>query len=85
MQVKYKLLQDVKKKKKFGFTWFQIIFCNLLFDLDEIIDVPKNRRFWELEGDDLRFVWHGYLWYDKAKVNVDFKTHFIRYANMEQT
>lgn len=37
----------------------------------------RNRRPLELERHDLRFEWHGYLWYNKAKVNIDFKNHDI--------
>lgn len=40
----------------------------------------RNRRLLELEGYDLIFGWHDYLWYDKLKVNIDFKIHFIKCA-----
>lgn len=33
----------------------------------------RNRRLLDPVGHDLRFGWHGYLWYDKVKMNVDFK------------
>jgi len=38
----------------------------------------KNEKLLNLEGHELRYGWHGYLWYDKVKVNVDFKNHYIR-------
>lgn len=45
------------------------------------MDVQTNRRPLELVGHDLTFGWHGYLWYGKAKVNVDLKKkHFVRHA-----
>lgn len=33
-----------------------------------------------LEGHDLKFGWHGYVWYEKIKVNVDFKSRYIRHT-----
>ena len=40
----------------------------------------KETKLLELEEHDLRFGWHTYLWYDKVKVNKDFKNHFVRSA-----
>lgn len=51
--------------------------CCLLFNLDESVDVAKKEK---VLGYVLIFVWHGYLWYDKAKINVDFKNHYVRWV-----
>lgn len=41
----------------------------------------RNRRFLELEGHDLKFGLHGYLLYDKVKVNVDFRNNLFYNLN----
>lgn len=40
----------------------------------------RNRKLLESEGHGLRFGWHGSLWYNKVKVNMDFKNHYVRHA-----
>lgn len=44
--------------------------------MDERLGSAKKRL---LEGNDLRFRWHGYLVYDKFKSNVEFNYHFMRH------
>lgn len=41
--------------------------------------ILRNRLF-ELARHDLRFEQHGYLWYDKANINADFKIITLRWA-----
>lgn len=45
-----------------------------------MIGIIKNRRLLVLEGYYFRFGWHGHMWYNKLKSNVEFKNHYVRYA-----
>lgn len=51
------------KKKKGEFTRFKIVLRGVLFYLNERMSNYKN-----LEGHELRFGWHPYLWYGKIKI-----------------
>ena len=73
-----KILQDAKERGGLGLPDLKAYFsaCFLMWMKDWMS--LKNRRLLELEGHELRFGWHGYLWYDKAKVNVEFNNHYVR-------
>lgn len=79
-RVKYKLLQDAKEKGWLAFPNLKLYFeaCCLVWIKDWM--TLKNERLLELEGHELRFGWHSYLWYEKLEVNALFKNHFVRYA-----
>ena len=57
----------------------KLYFDVCLFWMKEWITL-ENKKLLQIEGHELRFGWHAYLWYDNIKVNKDFKNHFIRSA-----
>lgn len=42
----------------------------------------KDERLLNLEGGNMRYGWHGYVFYDKDKIHRDFKSHVIKKALM---
>lgn len=77
-RVKYKILADAKDRGGLGLPDFKLYFaaCCLVWMKEWIL--LRNKRKLELEGHNLRFGWHSFLWYDK--VNVAFKNNYVRSA-----
>lgn len=69
--IKYKTLQDARERERegLGLPDLKLYFaaCGLVWMKEWL----GNRRLLELEILDLRFGWHGYLWFEKFTVNVD--------------
>lgn len=62
--VKYTVFQGARERGSLGLSWFEIVLCRLLFNLDE--RVYDTERY-KVIG------WHGYLWYYKIKVSIILK------------
>lgn len=78
--VKNEVLQDAKERGKLGLSNLKYYFavCCLIWRKKWVL--LRNRKLLELKGHYLRFGLHGYLWYGKVKVKVDFKSHWVRCA-----
>ena len=79
-RIKFKSLQDAKERGGLGLPDLKLYFkaCCLMWIRDWIM--LENQKMLQLEGHELRFGWHAYIWYDKVKINKDFKNHCIRKA-----
>uniref|UniRef100_A0A2D4MCC1 Uncharacterized protein n=1 Tax=Micrurus spixii TaxID=129469 RepID=A0A2D4MCC1_9SAUR len=73
-----KLLQKINERRGLDLSDMKLYFdtCCLAW-LKEWVNL-QNKRLLDLEGHELRFGWHGYLWYDKVKAN--FNNQFARRA-----
>lgn len=67
-QIKYKVLQDGKERGRLGLPDLKFYFATYCPAWVKEWMLLRNRRLLEFEAHDLRFGWHGYLWYDKLKV-----------------
>lgn len=76
-RIKYKLLQNAKERGGLELPDLKLYFEACCLVWTKVWVILKNRWLLELEGHELRFSWHSYLWYDKFKINIDFKNHFV--------
>lgn len=79
-RIKSKFLQDAKERGGLGLPNLKVYFgaCCLLWMKERI--TLENKELLQLEGHELRFGRRAYVWYNKVKVNKDFKNHYIRNA-----
>lgn len=71
------MLQVVKERGGLGLPDWKLYLADCCIERE---DVVRSSRLLELEEHNLRFGWHEHLWYDEAKVNVDFKNYCVREA-----
>lgn len=80
--IKCKVLQDAKRRRDISLADLKLYFASCLVWVKNWVTLT-NRKLLELGRHDLRFGWHTYLWYEKVKVNKEFKNHFIGHERME--
>ncbi|CAI5775440.1 Hypothetical predicted protein [Podarcis lilfordi] len=82
-RIRFKLLTDRKDRGGFAVPNLRLYYEALcLCWLREWI-VLKNTDLLDLEGFDLRFGWHAYLWQNKEKVHKGSSNHIIRGSLLE--
>uniref|UniRef100_A0A670IVT3 Reverse transcriptase domain-containing protein n=1 Tax=Podarcis muralis TaxID=64176 RepID=A0A670IVT3_PODMU len=82
-RIKYKLLTDKRDRGGFALPNLQLYYeASCLCWVKEWI-VLDNTDLLDLEGFNVRYGWHAYLWQDKAGVHKGFSNHIIRGALLE--
>lgn len=79
-QAKYKVLQNANERWELCLPDLKVYFAACCLVSMKKWALLRNKRLLVLEGHDLRFGWHNYLWYNKVKVNVDLKNHYVKCA-----
>uniref|UniRef100_A0A8D0E7E3 ribonuclease H n=1 Tax=Salvator merianae TaxID=96440 RepID=A0A8D0E7E3_SALMN len=79
-RIRFKLMQDAKERGGLGLPNLKLYFAACCLSWIAKWFWLRDKRLLQLEGFDLRYGLHGYLWYDKVKVNAAFKNHYVRHA-----
>ena len=68
-RIKFKLLQDAKERGGLGLPDFKLYSeaCCFLWIREWL--TLENQKLLLLEGHEIKFGWHAYIWYEKVKIN----------------
>uniref|UniRef100_A0A670K3C9 Reverse transcriptase domain-containing protein n=1 Tax=Podarcis muralis TaxID=64176 RepID=A0A670K3C9_PODMU len=77
-RIKFKLLTDLRERGGFAVPNLKLYYEAACLCWIKEWAILKNTDLLDLEGFNIRFGWHAYLWHDKEKVHKGFSNHIIR-------
>lgn len=77
-RIKWKVTKDTKERSSLGTPNLGIYYYSCTLDLISCWIKLKDTRTLNLEDFNMRYGWHGYLWYRRSEVNKEFKDHIVR-------